>query len=39
MAPISLANPIFTAWKLLSTYLVISATLTATGKHGPGNPA
>ncbi len=36
IAPISFANPTLSAWKLLSTYLVISATLIGTWKRGPG---
>ncbi len=39
MAPISLAKPTLSAWKPLSTYLVISATFIGTRKSGPGSPS
>ena len=39
IAPTSLAKPTFSAWKLLSTYLVISATAIGTRKRGPGRPS
>ena len=39
IAPISLANPTLRAWKLLSTYLLISATLMGTRKRGREGPS
>ncbi len=38
-APTSLPNVTLSAWKLLSTYLVISATAIGTRKRGPGRPS
>jgi hypothetical protein len=38
-APISLAKPVFRAWKLLSAYLIISATRSGTRYTGPGRPS
>ena len=38
-APISLPNTTFRAWKLLSTYFVISATAIGTRNRGPPSPS